>query len=43
MKNGLLGQHFPDNDEVIRAVKKWVACTGADFYGRDMQALIHRW
>jgi hypothetical protein len=42
MKNGLRGQHFPD-DAVIAAVRKWVTSTGADFYERSMQALVHRW
>jgi hypothetical protein len=31
-KDGLSGQHFPDNDAVIAAVKKWVSSAGADFY-----------
>jgi hypothetical protein len=43
MKDRLHGQHFPDNDAVIAAVRKWVASAGADFYERSMQALVHRW
>jgi hypothetical protein len=43
MKNGQRGQHFPDNNAVIAAVRKWVASIGADFYERSMQALVHRW
>ncbi|PNF28558.1 hypothetical protein B7P43_G12914 [Cryptotermes secundus] len=43
MKDGLRGQHFPDNDAVIAAVRKWLASAGADFYKRSMQALVHRW
>jgi hypothetical protein len=30
MKEGLRGKHFPDNDAVIAAARKWVASTGAD-------------
>lgn len=41
MKDGLHGQHFPD-DAVIAAVRKWVASAGADFYECSMQALVHR-
>jgi hypothetical protein len=29
MKDGLRGQHFPDNDAVIAAVRKWLASAGA--------------
>jgi hypothetical protein len=43
MKDGLRGQHFPDNDAVIAAVTKWVASAGAGFYERSIQALVHRW
>ncbi|PNF20470.1 hypothetical protein B7P43_G07694 [Cryptotermes secundus] len=43
MKDGLCGQHFPDNDAVIGAVRKWLASAGADFYGYGIQALVHRW
>jgi hypothetical protein len=43
MKDGLHGQHFPTNDTVIRAVKQWATPTGADFYERDLQALVRRW
>jgi hypothetical protein len=39
MKDGLCGQHFPD-DTIIAAVRKWVASTGADFYKHSMQALV---
>jgi histone-lysine N-methyltransferase SETMAR len=42
MKDGLCGQHFPD-DTVITAVRKWVTSAGADFYEHSMQALVHRW
>jgi hypothetical protein len=37
------GQHFPDNDVVLAAVRKWLASAGADFYERGIQALVHRW
>jgi hypothetical protein len=37
------GQHFPSYDAVVRAVKQWATSTGADFYGRGMQALVNRW
>jgi histone-lysine N-methyltransferase SETMAR len=43
MKDGLLGQHFPSYDAVVRAVKQLSTSTGADFYERGMQALVHRW
>ncbi|PNF23675.1 Mariner Mos1 transposase [Cryptotermes secundus] len=43
MKDGLCGQHFPDNDAVIAAVRKWLASAGADFYGHGIQALVHHW
>jgi hypothetical protein len=33
MKDGLRGEHFPDNDAVIAAVRKWLASA----------ALVHRW
>jgi hypothetical protein len=42
MKDGLCGQHFPDN-AVITAVRKWVASTGTDFYKHSIQALFHHW
>jgi hypothetical protein len=31
MKDGLRGQHYPDNETVIAAVRKWVASAGAIF------------
>jgi hypothetical protein len=43
MKSGIHGQHFPDVDAVIAAVRKWVASAGANFYERSLQALVHRW
>jgi len=43
MKNGLCGQHFPSYDTVVQAVKQWATSTGADFYERGMQALVHCW
>ncbi|PNF14079.1 hypothetical protein B7P43_G02148 [Cryptotermes secundus] len=43
MKDGLCGQHFPDNGAVIAAVRKCLASAGADFYGCGIQALVHRW
>ena len=43
MKYGVCGQHFPGNNAVIEAEKQWVISTGADFYGRSMDALVHRW
>jgi transposase len=43
MKGGLRRQHFPDNDAVIAAVRKWIASAGAYFYESNMQAVIHRW
>jgi hypothetical protein len=43
MKDGLRGQHFPDNDPVMAAVRKWVASAGTDFYERSMQAFVHLW
>ena len=43
MKDGLRGQQFPSNGVVIRAVKQRIISTGAEFYERGMQALVHRW
>jgi len=43
MKDGLRGQHIPSYDAVVQAVKQWATSTGADFYERDMQALVLRW
>jgi histone-lysine N-methyltransferase SETMAR len=43
MKSGIHGQHFPDVDAVIAAVRKWVASAGADFDELSMQALVNRW
>jgi hypothetical protein len=42
MKDGLRGQHFPDNDPVMAAVRKWIASAVTDFYERSMQAFDHR-
>jgi hypothetical protein len=39
----LLGQHFPGNDVVVRAVKQWATSAGADFHERGVQDLVHRW
>jgi hypothetical protein len=41
MKDGLRGQHFPDNRAVIAAVRKRFASAGADFYEHSVQALVH--
>jgi hypothetical protein len=41
MKDGLHGQHFPDNDAVIVDVRKRVVSACADFYNPSMQALVH--
>jgi hypothetical protein len=43
LKDELCGQHFPDNDAVIAAVRKWLASAGADFYERGIQALVDHW
>jgi hypothetical protein len=43
MKDELGGQHFPDNDAVIAAIRQWLASAGADIYERGIQALVHRW
>jgi hypothetical protein len=43
MKDVLCGQHFPDNDAVIAAVRMWLASAGVDFYERNIQALFHCW
>ena len=42
MKDGLRGQHFPNN-VVIEAVKQRTNSAGADFYECGMQALVHCW
>jgi hypothetical protein len=41
MKDGLHEQHFPSNETIIAAVKQWTTSSGADFYERGMQALVH--
>jgi len=43
MKDGLRGQHFPNNDAVVRTAKQWATTAGADFYECGMQALVHCW
>jgi hypothetical protein len=43
MKDGLRGEHLPSYNAVVRAVKQWATSTGADFYERGMQALVHSW
>jgi hypothetical protein len=40
---GLCGQHFPDNDTIITAVRKWVSSAGTEFYECNMQPLVHHW
>jgi hypothetical protein len=40
-KDGLCEQYFPDNDDVIAAVRKWIASAGADFDKRSMQTFVH--
>ncbi|PNF32323.1 hypothetical protein B7P43_G14021, partial [Cryptotermes secundus] len=34
---------FRWNDAVFAAVRMWLASAVADFYGRGIQALVHRW
>jgi hypothetical protein len=34
---------FSDDNTVIKAVRKWVASAGTDFYKHSMQALVHHW
>jgi hypothetical protein len=43
MKDGLCGQHFPDNNAIITAARNRVAFAGADFYEHAMQGLVHCW
>ena len=43
LKDGLRGQHFPDDDAVITAVKQWLRSVDYDFYERGIQGLVHRW
>jgi hypothetical protein len=43
MTDGLRGQHLPDNDTIIAAVRKWVTPTNADFYEHSLQVLVHHW
>ena len=43
LKDGLRGQHFPHNDAVVAAVKKWTTSADAVFYERSIKALVHRW
>jgi hypothetical protein len=41
MKGRLRGQHFPENDAVIAAVRKRIASAGADYYERSAQAFVN--
>jgi hypothetical protein len=41
MRDGLCGQHFPDNSATIESVRKWVASSSADFYELSMEPLVH--
>jgi hypothetical protein len=41
MKDGLRGKHFPDNDAVLVAVRKWVSSAIVDFYEKVIQVLVH--
>jgi hypothetical protein len=34
---------FNPLEMMVRAVKHWAISTGADFYKRNMQALVHCW
>jgi hypothetical protein len=43
MKDGLCGHHFPEDNAVITAVRKWVVSAGTDFYKRSTRALVHHW
>jgi len=43
MKGRLRGKHFPSNDAIVWGVKQWATSAGADFYERDLQALVNRW
>ena len=44
IKDGLHGQHFPNNDIVMAVVKQWVtSAAAAYFYELIMQALVHHW
>jgi hypothetical protein len=40
-RHGLCGQHFPDNDAVIAAVRKWLASAGAGFYERWQKCITN--
>jgi hypothetical protein len=40
MKDGLRGQHFPDDDAGIAAVRKWVASADADVYARGVRTRV---
>jgi putative NADH-flavin reductase len=42
MQDGLHGQHIPDSDAVITAVRNWAASADTDCYEHSMQALVHR-
>ena len=43
MKDGLHGQHLPNNNTITAAVKQGLTSSGMDFYKCSMQALIHHW
>jgi hypothetical protein len=38
---GLRRQHFPDNNTIITAVRKWIASTGAEFY--ELEKMHSQW
>lgn len=43
LKDGIRGRHFENNEEVIRAVKKWLRDQNKDWYRQGIHALVSRW
>ena len=43
MKEGLRGKHYPSDEEVKSAVKKWLKEQSREFYEAGIHALIRRW
>jgi len=43
LKHHLLGERFPDDDAVERAVRTWFRKQPKEFYAAGFQGLVKRW
>jgi len=43
LKHHLLGERFPDDDAVERAVRAWFRQQPKEFYAADFQGLVKQW